>query len=111
MLQQVAREYLTQHMCRLLYILFVLPQMLTDATEGSERRNNRVSMAIEQTAEARLLLGFFETGLLLPPSAVTYCNDDEYLSASLNMAQDLGRYCVNRACEVRLFCFVANSVF
>lgn len=76
--------------------------MLAEASEGSERRNNRVSMVIEQTAEARLLLGFFETGALLPPSAVPYCNDDEYLSGCLNMAQDLGRYCVNRACEVYL---------
>lgn len=65
------------------------------------RHSNRLSSAIEQTAEARLLLSFFESGTLAAPPSVPYCNDEEYLSACLNMAQDLGRYCVGRACEVR----------
>jgi len=74
--------------------------MFAESAPGGERRSNRVCSAAEQTAEARLLLGFFDTGSLLPPSAVPYCGDEEYLSACLSMAQDLGRYCVSRACEV-----------
>lgn len=75
--------------------------MSAGLSPSGDRRNNRVSVAAEQTGEARLLLGFFQTGALSPPSAVPYCGDEEYLSACLNMAQDLGRYSVNRACEVR----------
>jgi hypothetical protein len=75
-------------------------QMCDEVTQRNERKSNKMSQAVEQTAQARLLLGFFSSGRLLPPGSVSYCTDDEYLSACLGMAQDLGRYCVNRACEV-----------
>ena len=64
------------------------------------KRSGKLLQAIEHTAAVRLLLGVFDTGKLLPLDMVSYCGDEEYLSACLRVAQDLGRYCVSRACEV-----------
>lgn len=74
--------------------------MCEEISQRGERKSGKMAQAVEQTAEARLLLGFFTTGRLLAPNSVSFCNDEEYLAACLNVAQDLGRYCVNRASEV-----------
>jgi predicted translin family RNA/ssDNA-binding protein len=71
---------------------------LIDNSEDSIREG-RVSQVIEKFAEAKIFRSFFLTGLLVPPSAVPMCNDDEYVGAVLGFAQELARYAVGCAIE------------
>lgn len=82
-----------------------LCQLLAVVQENQSLRNGRLRMAIEKVVEAELLVIFFRTGKLAMFDEVQPCNDEEYIIAALSMAQELSRYCKERACEVRIFVF------
>jgi predicted translin family RNA/ssDNA-binding protein len=63
------------------------------------KREGNLDRAVENFTEARLLHQFFLSGKLVSLSAVQPCTDEEYMSATLGVAQHLARYCVGRACE------------
>ena len=43
---------------------------------------------------------FFTSGLLVAPSELQPCNDEEYIGAALGFAQEIPRYVIGRATEV-----------
>jgi hypothetical protein len=81
-----------------------IADLLAVVQQNQALRNGRLRMAIEKVVEAELLVIFFRTGKLALFNMVQPCSDEEYIIASLSMAQELSRYCKQRACEViRLF--------
>ena len=72
---------------------------LLDGDDSGVREGGALGNAVESVAEIRLIRLFFRSGRLAPLAAVQPCSDDEYVSASLGVAQHLARYCVGRACE------------
>lgn len=79
-----------------------ISELLTVVQQNQSLRSGRLRMAIEKVVEAEMLVIFFRTGKLALFEEVQPCNDEEYVIASLSMAQELSRYCKERACEVRL---------
>ncbi len=61
----------------------------------------KLSFTIEKFLEATMLHHFYLTGTLAPYHSLrSICNEDEYISGALGLAQELARYAVNRATEV-----------
>ena len=77
--------------------------LLSIVQENQSLRNGRLRMAIEKVVEAEMLVIFFRTGKLAEFGEVQPCSDEEYVIAALSMAQELSRYCKQRACEVLSF--------
>lgn len=58
---------------------------------------------MEKVLIPKLLYHFYQTGQLLPPSAIQPTpTDSEYLCAVFSFAAELSRYTINRACQVSL---------
>ena len=77
-----------------------ISELLAVVQQNQSLRNGRLRMAIEKVVEAEMLVIFFRTGRLAMFDDVQPCSDEEYVIASLSMAQELSRYCKERACEV-----------
>ena len=80
-----------------------IAELLVIAEHTQSLRNGRLRVAIERVVEAELLVAFFREGKLVELQRVQPCSDEEYIAASLSMAQELSRYCKQRACEVSMF--------
>jgi hypothetical protein len=74
---------------------------MIDIMGQDQPRDFRFTGTIERYAEAKIFHYFFTNGVLAPPSAMKPCNDEEYIGAALGFAQELTRYVVGRATEVR----------
>ena len=89
-----------------------LDHTLIEAAEGltglirslngdDHKREGNLGRTIEDFTEARLLQQFFLTGKLASKEDIPVpSTDEEYLCASLGVAQHLARYCVGRAVEM-----------
>ena len=76
-----------------------IDNLLQKILKNPLQRSGHLSQAIQSFTETRMMQYFFNYGKLPTLSELSPCNDDEYIGASLDFAQSLSRYCVNRACD------------
>jgi hypothetical protein len=77
--------------------------MLDMINDDPCQRENRVSHIIEKVCLPHLFHHFFTSGALMKKKDIEFCNDEEYLGAVIAFSQELARYAVTRAGEVRFF--------
>lgn len=65
-------------------------------------REFRLSFLMEKVITTKLIYHFYQTGQLLPISALKspIPTDSEYLSGVINFTAELSRYTINRACQL-----------
>lgn len=76
-----------------------IEQLMETAKKGGVLRAERLSGIIERFTVVRMLHHFYFNGEMVSKETLGICNDDEYISAVLSLAQDIARYVIGRACE------------
>jgi hypothetical protein len=63
---------------------------------------DRLSLGIEGVTEVKMFYSFLTEGKLPPLASLAPCDDEEFIGATLNLSQQLVRFCSNCALEVPL---------